>query len=126
MKRSWIGLIVLLVLLACSLLVTWAMDTIHDPIAEDLEQAAECALLGDWGNANRFCRRAAEAWEEWNHFRSCFADHTPVEEIQAELSAIEVYRAAQENVAFAAACAETAEKIEAVGDAHGLLWWNFF
>lgn len=124
MKRSWIGFALLLVLLGGSLAVTWVMDAIHDPIAEDLEQAAECALLGDWVNAAIFSQRAEKNWEEWEHFRGCFADHTPIEEIDGFFATVEVYCAAQEDVAFAAACAETAEKVEAVGDAHGLFWWN--
>lgn len=124
MKRCWIGLGLLLVLLAAGVAVTWAMDSIHDPIAEDLNQAAECILLGDWDSAERFFLQARGEWEKWENFRACFADHNPVEEIGANLAMAEIYRAAREDVAFAAACAEAAEKIEAVGDAHGLFWWN--
>ena len=124
MKRSWFGFGILLVLLIAALLTTWAMDEIHEPIAGDLEQAAEFALLDDWENAELFYSRAAEKWEKWEHLRACFADHTPVEEISAELAELEIYGIARENAAFAAACAETAEKGEAVGEAHGLVWWN--
>ena len=125
MKRSWFGFGILLVLLIAALLTTWAMDEIHEPIAGDLEQAAEYALLDDWENAELFYGRAAGKWEKWEHFRACFADHTPVEEISAAMAELEVYGIARENAAFAAACAETAEKVEAVGEAHGLVWWNF-
>lgn len=124
MKRSWIGLGMLLVLLAAALLTTWAMDELHDPIADDLEQAAEYALLEDWDNAFVFYNRAVGKWEKWEHFRACFADHTPIEEISAALAELQIYAIARENAAFAAACAETAEKVEAVGEAHGLVWWN--
>ena len=51
MKRCWFGAGLLIVLLAVSLGVTWGMDKIHEPIAADLKQAAECAELGDWHNA---------------------------------------------------------------------------
>lgn len=124
MKRSWIGLFLLLVLLAASIASTWAMSRIHEPIEKDLKQAAECAMLGDWVNANRFFRKAGADWKKWEHFRSCFADHNPVEEIDAGMEALEVYCYAQEDVAFAAACRDLARQVAAVGEAHELVWWN--
>ena len=47
MKRCWFGAGLLIALLVVSLGVTWGMDKIHEPIAADLNQAAECAELGD-------------------------------------------------------------------------------
>ena len=124
MKRSWIGLILLVVLLAASQLVTWAMDRIHEPIARQLEQAAEAALDNDWAKAALLAGNSGTQWRKWAHFRGCFADHSPMEEIDAMFAQLEVYAAAEENAAFAASCAETARKVEAVGEAHGLVWWN--
>lgn len=124
MKRSWIGLALLLVLLGLSLLATWAMDRIHGPIAADLEQAAESAVLGDWTNADYFAQKAWSQWEKWSHFRACLADHTPTEDISAEFAAVQVYCVCRDQTNFAAACGELAKKVEAVGDAHGLVWWN--
>lgn len=124
MKRSWIGLTLLLVLLAAGLLTTWAMGRIHQPIAQDLEQAADRALAGDWSSAEAFSRQAVTGWEKWAHFRACLADHSPVEEIDAGIAQLRVYGIARDEVSFAAVCAELAKKIDAVGDAHGLVWWN--
>lgn len=126
MKRSWIGLGLLLVLLAISLLVTWGMDRIHDPIAGALEQAAAETLQGDWENAGRLFDNARGSWEKWAHFRTCFADHSPVEEIDADFASLGVYRTAREDADFAAGCMELSEKVAAVGEAHGLVWWNIF
>ena len=124
MKRVWFGAGLLIVLLAVSLGVTWGMDRIHEPIAADLNQAAECGSLGDWHNAEVFSRRAERAWEKWEHFRACFADHTPTEEIGAELAAMNTAREAREPADFAASCARAAKMVQAVGDAHALCWWN--
>lgn len=124
MKRSWIGLGLLVVLLAASIVVTWGMAEIHDPVEADLKQAAECAILGDWVNADRFFRQAKGRWEKWEHVRACFADHTPVEEIDGGMALLEVYCYAQEDAAFAAECCRLARQIAAVGEAHGLVWWN--
>lgn len=124
MKRCWFGVGLLAVLLAVSLGVTWGMGRIHRPIAAELNQAAECAELGDWANAEAFSRRAEESWEKWEHFRACFADHTPTEEVGAELAAMAQNRQERETAEFAASCARAAKMVQAVGDAHGLYWWN--
>ena len=124
MKRCWFGAGLLIVLLAASLGVTLGMDKIHEPIAADLKQAAECAELGDWHNAEEFSRRAEDAWNKWEHFRACFADHTPTEEVSAELAAMETARQEREIADFAASCARAAKMVQAVGDAHALCWWN--
>ena len=124
MKQSWIGLGILILLLGSSLLVTWTMDRLHTPVAENLDQAAECALLGDWVNADRFFRQARQGWEKWKGLRSCFADHTPLEEIQCAFDLLAVYGLFQEDAAFSAECRAQARRVEAVGEAHGLNWWN--
>jgi len=126
MKRSWIGFILLLVLLAAGFLSTHTMKTIHEPIEADLLQAAECAILGDWENTSRFFRQAEEDWKQWGHFRSCFADHNPVEEIDADFALLKVYCAHRDTVSFAGGCAQLARQVAAVGEAHELVWWNLF
>lgn len=124
MKRSWIGLFLLLVLLILGGLATWGMGRIHEPIAKDLEQAAACSLPGDWESADKFFQNAKVNWKKWEHFRACLADHSPVEEIDAGFAELQVYSAAREDAAFAASCMALARKVAAVGEAHGLYWWN--
>jgi len=124
MKRSWIGLLLLLFLLAGGLMATRAMARIHQPIAQDLDRAADHVLSGDWDRAEALSRRAMASWEASAHFRACLADHSPVEEIDAEMAQLRVYGSVRDQAAFAASCVELAKKIDAVGDAHGLFWWN--
>ena len=126
MKRSWIGFILLLVLLAGSILTTGIMTAMHEPIEADLLQAAECAILGDWDNAGRFFRQAEKTWDKGTHIRACFADHNPVEEIDGEFVLLKVYCAYGDTVSFAGGCAQLARQVAAVGEAHELVWWNFF
>lgn len=124
MKRSWIGFGLLLVLLGVCILVTMAITRIHEPIEADLLQAADFALNGDWDRANHFFREAESGWTKWEHFRTCVADHTPVEEIDADFAMLKVYGAAREEVSFAGGCLELARKVAAVGEAHEVVWWN--
>lgn len=126
MKRSWIGVGFLLVLLIAGILVTKTMETIHEIVEADLEQAAVFALSEDWDQARASFYRAKGEWEKWEHFRSCFADHEPVEEVDSGFALLEVYGSARENAAFAAECRRLARQTSAVGEAHGLYWWNIF
>ena len=126
MKRSWIGFGLLVLLLVISLAVTAVMTRLHDEIELDLQQASRCAMDKDWDSAELFFRRARENWESREHFRACFSDHTPSEEIDSDFAAAEIFRQSRDRVAFAAACASLATQTAAIGEAHEPVWWNFF
>lgn len=126
MKRSWFGFLLLMVLLALSLTITWIMTDIHEPVSQNLRQAADLALAEDWDGANAYAKSARSRWEGWAHFRLCFADHTPVEDIDAEFAALDAYRAKKEAADFAAACMALEKKVDAIGNAHRLSAWNLF
>ena len=124
MKRSWLGFILLMALLLSCILVTVAMERIHDHIETELLQAAQCAMEENWTKAHDLFREARGNWEEMEHFRTCFADHTPVEEIDADFEMLTVLGAARDAVAFAGGCRSLARQVAAVGESHELVWWN--
>ena len=124
MKRSWIGFGMLLLLLLGSFLSSRAMVRLHEPIEGDLQQSAKSAMEGDWHRAESFFRQAQESWEKTEHFRTCFADHTPVEEIDGEFELLKVYCTSREAISFAGGCMALARQVAAVGEAHELVWWN--
>ena len=126
MKQSWLGLALLIVLLAVSVAVTGFMTRIHEDISLDLEQSAQCALLGDWDNTSLFLGRASRGWEKWAHLRTCFADHGETEKIDAALASLAVWRQAKDATAYRAACAALVRQVQALGEAHELTWWNVF
>ena len=126
MIRSWIGFILLVVLLLGCLLVTKTMVDIHDPLESRLIQAGQAAMEGSWAHAQELFRQAEEDWEEHAHFRGCFADHTPVEEIDASFAMLRTYCAARDAVTFAGGCRSLARQVAAVGEAHELVFWNLF
>lgn len=124
MKRSWIGFFLLLALLLGCVLVTMVMGRIHDPIEAKLLQASQCTLEGNWEKATVLFREAQENWEKKQHFRTCFADHTPVEEIDADFEMLTVLCGAREVTSFAGGCRSLARQVAAVGESHELVWWN--
>lgn len=123
MKRSWIGLGLLIVLLCAGILTGTMMQRIHDPVIWELEQAADCAEVGLWEQAREYARRAELDWDKWEHFRGSLADHAPVEEIESLLVQLPVY-GKEEDAHFTAICRELVRKITAVGEAHESVWWN--
>ncbi len=124
MKRSWFGFFLLLVLLLGSLLVTKRMSDIHAPVESRLLQSAQMALEGNWYQAEDLFQRAEQDWKKTEHFRSCFADHNPVEDIDAAFAVLRVTCAARDAVTFAGSCRSLARQVAAVGEAHELVWWN--
>lgn len=124
MRRCWFGLALMLALLAAGLAVTWGMNHWHDPVAADLERASDAALWEDWQKAEHLLERAEGRWKKHWRFSATFADHEPMEEIDAVFAQLGVYLDARDQVSLAAGCASLARQVEAIGDAHGLNWWN--
>jgi hypothetical protein len=124
MKRCWIGVVCLVLLLMGGLYVDRVMGRSHAPVSQDLDRAAECAKADDWTGAEAFADRARENWEKNWHFSAAFADHEPMENIDALFSRLTVFAAAREKEEFGALCRELSRQVKAMGDAHDLKWWN--
>lgn len=107
MKRLWVGIILLLILLAGTLAVTVAMDRIYAPMVEALE-------AGD-------LEKAKERYGRWRDLTAAFADHGPMEEMDALFARAEICEDEQERKAL---CAELAQRAKAMSNAHSPTWWN--
>ena len=124
MKRGWIGVGLLIVLLAAGLLVTWHMGSFHREISAELELAAGHGLAGNWEEAREEAEDAFEVWQEGWPISAAFADHQPMEEIDALFAQLDSYLVSRDAVSFAALCRQLARQVEAMGDAHALNWRN--
>ena len=124
MKRSWIGFLLLVVLLLGSLQVTKTMADIHEPVENRLLQTAQLAMEGSWYQAEDLFRRAEQDWQKRSRLRGCFADHNPVEEVDAAFAMLQTCCAARDKVAFSGGCRSLARQVAAIGEAHQPVWWN--
>ena len=113
-------------LLLGSLQVTKIMTDIHDPVESRLLQTAQMATEGNWYQAEDLFRRAEKDWTRNARFRGCFADHNPVEDIDAAFAMLQTYCAARDAATFAGGCRSLARQVAAVGEAHELVFWNLF
>lgn len=124
MKRFWIGICVLALLLASGFAVTGFMERCHDPISRELEQAAQAALAGDWTAALAAAAAAREHWERCRDFTAAFCDHSVLEEMDGLFAQTEVYAAGRDALSFAATCAYLSRLADAVAQSHLPKWQN--
>lgn len=124
MKRLWLGVGLLLVLLAAGITVTLVMDNLHTPISQKMAQAADAARADDFEKANMLIEQAKNDWDRCRNFSAAVADHEPMEQIDGLFAAAQLYGALHDNEDCAATCARVAALTHAMGDSHGFSWWN--
>ncbi len=124
MKRFWIGVGVLCMLLALGGGVAWGMEAIHDPLVTQLQQAQAAAAAEDWATATALSQSALQRWQTWHRFTAAFADHAPMDEIDSLFAELQVYAQARNEDHFAALCAQLAQLAHAMAESHSPNWWN--
>lgn len=124
MGRLWIGVGILVVLLAVGIGLLWGSSMYFEELSQDLEQAGELALAGNWQAAGEKVEKSREKWEQYRPFWASFTDHEPVEQMQNLFSQLELYQTRQLEVDFAAVCRNLVHLAEAIDETHGLKWWS--
>lgn len=124
MTRGIFGAVLLLILLACGMFVQYAMGTIHTPVAQALTQAAQAAAYNQWESARTHQLAAATAWKKSWHLTAAFADHMPMEDIDALFARLDNYAREENTAEYTATCRELTGRIQSIPDAHTLSWWN--
>ena len=124
MKRAWIGAGLLTVLLLGGLLSGRWMTKVHTPLAGILEQAAQAAMAEQWERAVSLQEQGEALWQKRRNLAAAFADHSPMEEIDECFAELKIFAHKGEWVHFASTCMSLSRKLEAMGEAHRLTWWN--
>ena len=124
MKRLWIGIAVLTLLLAMGIVVSLAFRSIHLPTAQLLSQAGQAAMDGDWEQAEGLRQQAQQRWERGRKFSAAFSDHAPMDEIEGLFAQLEIYARARQQTHFSALCAQLSQRTEAITDSHRFQWWT--
>lgn len=124
MVRGWLGAGILVLFLVLSIVVAVVMDNTQIPTSELLLQAAEQTVNGDFSGAVPKAMEAKHRWDkQWNG-TAVVADHSPMDDVDALFSEMEVYAKTGEEPHFAACCQELAQRLQAVAEAHKFSWWN--
>ena len=121
MKRIWIGLGLLGLLLVLGFATAGRMEHIHNDISHRLERAAETEV---WEEAAALSREAEQQWQQHSHFTASVADHEDIDQIDGLFAQLAIYRSQADPLSHAATCAYLAEAVTALKEAHQLTWWN--
>ena len=124
MKRIWIGVVLLGVLLLGGIGTGEFMEQAHIPVARDVQQAGELVLRGQWELAQALVKRGQDRWEEKWPVTAAIADHEPMDEIDALFAQLETYEKTRDPAAYSAICAHLGSLLEALSQGHRCKWWN--
>lgn len=125
MKRLWIGIIVLSVLLSSGIGITMLIFRTHRPIAKTLQQASHAAISGNWEQATMQAQQAHRQWKKCRDLTAALADHSVLEEVDSLFAQVQVYTALRDVYSFGAACAHLSRLTQAIAESQLPKWQNF-
>ncbi len=124
MKRLYIGIGILIFLLAGGIGLSAGISAVHTELSEKLEGACIAVQKEDWDTAVTLADTAKTQWETYRHFVASFVDHEPLEQMDSLFSELEIYRNQQLPTDYAAVCTHLSHLAQAIGESHALKWWN--
>ncbi len=124
MKRLWIGVILLAVLLAGALLQSLGLAAVHEDLSETLEKASVAARRRDWGTAYALDAQARQQWGRCRHITAAFADHEPLEELEALLEELQICKELSLEENYAVVCSQLSQICKAISESFAIAWWN--
>ena len=117
-KRFYVGLILLIFLLAVGIGATIAMRAIHQPVETQLARAAQLAEAGNLTEALPLAEAAYRRWETFHAVTASLADHRPMDDTDTLFQEMLVYGQTEEIPHFIACCRELVIMTQAMYDAH--------
>lgn len=121
MRRIWIGVGVLVVLLALGVLMMNMTDRQLSRVSETLKQASETP---DWKQSVSLAKTAQQAWEQKWHLLAALTDHTDMDAVDELFAELEVYRKYGAQMEHAAVCGKLFEAVRDLEENHRFSWWN--
>ena len=124
MKRIWIGIMLLSVLLVAGFWLSGFMKEAHLPVAQDLRRAGALALEEQWERAEAYASRGQALWKKKWPVTAAIADHEPMDEIDALFAQLKTYGKTRDSAAYSAVCGHLGSLLEALSQGHRCKWWN--
>lgn len=124
MKRLYIGIGLLVAILAVGIFLTGAFSALHDPLAKKMDQAAAAAMAENWDDAAKMAAQAQADWARIRNFTAAVADHEPLEEVDSLFAQLEVLVCAKDAKEFAMVCARLSTLATALARSQSVTWWN--
>lgn len=124
MKRMWVGIALLGLLLLLGVFLWCFLGGIFRGISRDMEQAAAAIEQTDWDTAFALTDRAQRSWEKYHHFTASFTDHAPLEQMDSLFSQLPIYARQSLWADYASECTRISCVADAIREVHILTWWN--
>ena len=124
MKRLWIGVAFLALLLAGGFGINAGMDNLQKEISQQLDAACQTALAGDLEQAAVQANGAREVWEQYRNLVAAVTDHEPMEEMDTLFAQLPIYYETDSSLNFAAVCSDLSLLMQAIGENQALKWWG--
>lgn len=121
MRRIWIGVGVLLVLLVLGILIMQITDRQLGTVSETLKRSSETE---NWDEAVSLSKKAQKDWKKKWHLMAALTDHTDMDTIDGLFAQLEVYVQHSAKTDYAATCARLSEAIRDLEENHSFSWWN--
>lgn len=121
MKRIWIGLGLMGLLLGLGLLTARRMERVQTAVSHRLALAAQAT---QWEEATALSREAEAQWQQHRRFTAALANHNDMDEVDRLFAQLEVYRRRGDTLSHAGTCAYLSEAVTAIKEVHRFRWWN--
>ena len=125
MKRAWFGGGLMVALLVLAVALYLLPGRVNGEIAQQMRSAAEYAEKEDWENARAVSGGCEERFFRLRKFSAAFADHAPLEQMEALFLQLRIYEKQKNAVSYAAAAVELSVLAEEVAESFSLHWWTF-
>lgn len=124
MKQVWIAVFFLAVLLLGGIVSCVGVRWVQEPIAQQLEQAAQAGFSENWELAEDLLEKAQTRWHAYRHALATISDHGPMEEIDSLFGELEFYRLAKDPTLFSGLCKRLSLLCRAISESLSISWWN--
>lgn len=124
MKRLWLGVSFLALLLVFGIWQTVSISGIHSGLSQTLSDAALAARRQDWVAADTLSQNAQDQWEQYRHLTASFADHEPLEEAEQLFAELQLCKALSLEENYAVVCSNLSQICKAIAESFQISWWN--
>jgi len=124
MKRLWLGVSFLVLLLVFGIWQTVSISRIHSGLSQTLSDAALAARRQDWAAADTLSQNAQDQWERYRRITASFADHEPLEETEQLFAELQLCKELSLEENYAVVCSKLSQICKAIAESFQISWWN--
>lgn len=126
MRRMWIALALLALLLGAGLFNSCYLDRLTDHCRASLDQATHLARLGHWAGATLAAEQAAGLWWDHDSYLHVTLPHRDIDAIRLSFGELEQALAHQQSAAFTVAAARLRTQLSLLSEMEQLNGKNIF